>query len=92
MLERHFREQIFPVLTPLAVGPGRPFPYISNLSLSLIVKLQDPEVENDVFARIKVPKEVLPRFVEISKNTFIPLEDLVAQNLGALFPGMEILS
>ena len=92
VLERHFREQIFPVLTPLAVGPGRPFPYISNLSLSLIVKLQDPEVENDVFARIKVPKEVLPRFVEISKNTFIPLEDLVAQNLGALFPGMEILS
>jgi polyphosphate kinase len=92
VLERHFREQIFPVLTPLAVGPGRPFPYISNLSLSLIVKLHDPDAEHDVYARIKVPKEVLPRFVEISTNTFIPLEDLVAQNLGALFPGMQILS
>jgi polyphosphate kinase len=90
-IERHFREQIFPVLTPLAVGPGRPFPYISNLSLSLIVHLHDPDLDHEAFARVKVPKEVLPRFVEISKDTFIPLEDIIAKHLSALFPGMEIL-
>ncbi len=92
VLERHFRDHIFPVLTPLAVGAGRPFPYISNLSLSLIVRLHDPDLEHEAFARVKVPKEVLPRFVEISKETFIPLEDIIAKHLGALFPGMEILS
>jgi polyphosphate kinase len=92
LLERHFREQIFPVLTPLAIGPGRPFPYISNLSLSLIVRLHDPDVDHEVFARVKVPKEVLPRFVEISKNTFIPLEEIIAQHLDALFPGMDIIN
>jgi polyphosphate kinase len=92
VIERHFREQIFPVLTPLAVGPGRPFPYISNLSLSLIVRLRDPDLDHDAFARVKVPKEVLPRFVEISKDTFIPLENIIATNLSALFPGLEILS
>ena len=91
-IERHFREQIFPVLTPLAIGPGRPFPYISNLSLSLIVRLRDPDLDHDSYARVKVPKEVLPRFVEISKNTFVPLEDIIARNLDALFPGMEIIS
>jgi polyphosphate kinase len=92
LIERHFREQIFPVLTPLAIGPGRPFPYISNLSLSLIVRLHDPDVDHEVFARVKVPKEVLPRFVEISPNTFIPLEDIIARHLDSLFPGLEILS
>ena len=92
VIERHFREQIFPVLTPLAVGPGRPFPYISNLSLSLIVRLHDPDLDHEAFARVKVPKEVLPRFVEISDDTFIPLEDIIAKHLDALFPGMEILS
>ncbi|MGA9859746.1 MAG: polyphosphate kinase 1 [Solirubrobacteraceae bacterium] len=91
-IERHFREQIFPVLTPLAVGAGRPFPYISNLSLSLIVRLHDPDSDQEAFARVKVPKEVLPRFVEISKDTFIPLEDIIARHLDTLFPGMEILS
>ncbi|MGI8506604.1 MAG: polyphosphate kinase 1, partial [Solirubrobacteraceae bacterium] len=91
-IERHFREQIFPVLTPLAVGPGRPFPYISNLSLSLIVRLHDPDLDHEAFARVKVPKEVLPRFVEISKDTFIPLEDIIAKHLDALFPGMDIVS
>ncbi len=91
-IERHFREQIFPVLTPLAIGPGRPFPYISNLSLSLIVRLHDPDAEHEAYARVKVPKEVLPRFVEISKDTFIPLEDIIASHLDELFPGMEILS
>jgi polyphosphate kinase len=91
-LERHFREQIFPVLTPLGVGPGRPFPYISNLSLSLIVALRDPDLDHDAFARVKVPKEVLPRFVEIATDTFIPLEDIIAKHLSVLFPGMEILN
>jgi polyphosphate kinase len=92
VIQRRFREQIFPVLTPLAVGPGRPFPYISNLSLSLLVRLHDPDLDHEVFARVKVPKEVLPRFIEIDKNTFIPLEDIIAANLDTLFPGMEILS
>ena len=92
LLQQHFREQIFPVLTPLAIGPGRPFPYISNLSLSLIVRLRDPGLHHDAFARVKVPKEMLPRFVEISRDTFIPLEDIMALHLDALFPGMEIIS
>jgi polyphosphate kinase len=91
-VERHFREQIFPVLTPLAIGPGRPFPYISNLSLSLLVRLRDPDLDQEAFARVKVPKEVLPRFVEISRHTFVPLEDVIARHLDVLFPGMEILS
>jgi polyphosphate kinase len=91
-LAKHFHEQIFPALTPLAIGPGRPFPYISNLSLSLIVRMRDPELDHEVFARVKVPKEVLPRFVEIEKNTFIPLEDMIATHLDALFPGMAVIS
>ncbi len=91
-IARHFREQIFPVLTPLAIGPGRPFPYISNLSLSLLVRLRDPELEHEAYARVKVPKEALPRFVEVSRSTFIPLEEVIAAHLDFLFPGMEILS
>ena len=91
-IERHFREQIFPVLTPLAIGPGRPFPYISNLSLSLIVRLHDPELDHDAYARVKVPKEVLPRFVKIAEDTFVSLEDVIASHLDSLFPGMEIVS
>jgi polyphosphate kinase len=91
-LAGYFREHIFPVLTPLAIGPGRPFPYISNLSLSLLVHLRDPDNDAEVYARIKVPKEVVPRFVEIEKDTFIPLEDLIARHLDSLFPGMEILA
>jgi polyphosphate kinase len=92
LIARHFREEIFPVLTPLAIGPGRPFPYISNLSLSLIVRLHDPDLDHEVYARVKVPKEVLPRFVEIAPETFIPLEQIIARHLDALFPGMEIIS
>jgi polyphosphate kinase len=91
-MDSHFREQIFPVLTPLAIGPGRPFPYISNLSLSLIVRLRDPDLDHDSFARVKVPKEVLPRFVEIGENTFVPLEQIIAEHLDALFPGLDIIS
>ena len=91
-IEHRFREEIFPVLTPLAIGPGRPFPYISNLSLSLIVRMRDPDLDHEVFARVKVPKEVLPRFIEISKDVLVPLEDVIAQHLDALFPGIEIIS
>jgi len=92
-LEDRFRRQIFPVLTPLAVGLGRPFPYISNLSLSLAVSLRDPESDFSTFARVKVPKEMLPRFVPVGDGgkTFVPLEDVIAAHLDALFPGTEIL-
>src|SRR5215207_6406074 len=90
-VDRHFAEQIFPVLTPLAVGPGRPFPYISNLSLSLAVWLRDPVSDQEIFARVKVPKEVLPRFVPLGGDVFVPLETVIARHLDELFPGMEIL-
>jgi polyphosphate kinase len=90
-IDRQFSEQIFPVLTPLAVGPGRPFPYISNLSLSLAVWLRDPVSRTETFARVKVPKEVLPRFVPLGDNLFVPLEAVIARHLEQLFPGMEIL-
>jgi polyphosphate kinase len=90
-IDRQFSEQIFPVLTPLAVGPGRPFPYISNLSLSLAVWLRDPVSRAETFARVKVPKEVLPRFVPLGSDVFVPLEAVIARHLGELFPGMEIL-
>jgi polyphosphate kinase len=89
--DRLFAEQIFPVLTPLAVGPGRPFPYISNLSLSIGVFVRDPVSEVETFARVKVPKEVLPRFVPIGDGTFVPLESVISRHLDDLFPGMEIL-
>src|SRR4051794_3076385 len=91
-LDARFRRQIFPVLTPLAVGLGRPFPYISNLSLSLGVIVRDPVTDVRTFARVKVPKEMLPRFQPVGDgHTFVPLEDLIAANLDQLFPGMEIL-
>src|SRR5919198_5031800 len=91
-LESRFRRQIFPVLTPLAVGLGRPFPYISNLSLSLAVLVRDPVSGHETFARVKVPKEMLPRFVDVDDgSTFVPMEQVIAANLDALFPGMEIL-
>jgi polyphosphate kinase len=93
-LGERFRRQIFPVLTPLAVGHGRPFPYISSLSLSLGVLVRDPTGVEDTFARVKVPTEMLPRFVALDDdpNTFVTLEEVIAANLDALFPGMEILS
>jgi polyphosphate kinase len=90
-LDERFRRQIFPVLTPLAVGLGRPFPYISNLSLSLGVIVRDPVNGLETFARVKVPKEMLPRFVPTGDGrTFVPLEELIAAHLHTLFPGMEI--
>jgi polyphosphate kinase len=132
-LAQHFRRVIFPALTPLAVAPGRPFPYISNLSLSLAVLVRDPAGGETVFARVKVPTEILPRFVTVrsaaatvgaetnpdpdattahperqspaavatatapstsapaASITLVPLEDVIAHHLDALFPGMEIV-
>ena len=91
MIDKFFEKEVFPVLTPLAVDPGHPFPYISNLSLSLAVQIADPVTgEQRRFARLKVPKS-LPRWVPIGRpNHFVALEDVIGANLGALFPGMEI--
>jgi polyphosphate kinase len=91
-LDEYFESQVFPVLTPLAVDPGHPFPYISNLSLSLAVEIRDPETGEDHFARVKVPRS-LPRWVPVigRPTHFVPLEEVIGANLGALFPGMEVL-
>lgn len=87
-----FREQIFPVLTPLAVDPGHPFPYISHLSLNLAVMVRDPQRKQQRFARLKVPP-VLPRFIPLEEGQrYVPLEDVIALHLPALFPGMEIVT
>ena len=89
-IDAYFRSNVFPVLTPLAVDPGHPFPYISNLSLSLAVALRGADGE-ERFARVKVPK-ILPRWVPLpTPNHFIPLEEVIGTNLEALFPGVEIL-
>ena len=85
-----FREQIFPVLTPLAVDPAHPFPYISGLSLNLAVIVRNPVSGNEHFARVKVPPR-LPRFVRLGDNRFLPLEELIAAHLQHLFTGMEVL-
>jgi polyphosphate kinase len=91
-LEELFENRIFPTLTPLVIGLGRPFPYISNLSLSLGVILRDPDQGAEVVARVKVPKELLRRFVSLGDgHTFVALEDVIAHNLGSLFPGMEVV-
>ncbi len=91
-LDQFFEQQVFPVLTPLAVDPGHPFPYISNLSLSLAVLLRDPEGDEELFARVKVPRS-LPRWVPLARsNHFVALEDLIGFHLTSLFPGMPIQS
>ena len=90
-LEKEFQREIYPVLTPLAVGPGQPFPYISGLSLSLAVFVADPETGEERFARVKIP-EGLPRFVEIGgRGLYIPMEQVIAHFLPALFPGATIV-
>jgi polyphosphate kinase len=90
-IDEFFESQVFPVLTPLAVDPSHPFPYISNLSLSLAVQLKHPETGAEEFARVKVPKS-LPRWVPTgTAHRFVPLERLIEGNLSALFPGMEII-
>jgi len=92
-LEGLFISRIFPVLTPLAVDPAHPFPYISGLSLNLAVVVRNPLSEDELFARVKVPPS-LPRFLPTSAiptSRYIPLEDLIAAHLDELFPGMEVL-
>ena len=91
---QRFEDQVFPALTPLVIGLGRPFPYISNLSLSLAVLLRDPETSTQVLARIKVPKELLGRFVRVGsedEHVLVPLEEVIADNLEMLFPGVEVI-
>jgi polyphosphate kinase len=85
-----FEERIFPVLTPLAVDPGHPFPYISNLSLNLAVQVADPDTALVHFARVKVPP-LLGRFASPEDGLYVPLEDVIAANLERLFPGMRIV-
>ncbi|GAA4111018.1 RNA degradosome polyphosphate kinase [Nocardioides fonticola] len=85
-----FKERIFPVLTPLAVDPAHPFPYISGLSLNLAVVLRNPKSGKDHFARVKVPP-IFSRFVPVGNQRFVPLEDVIAEHLKKLFPGMEIV-
>nr|WP_274637428.1 RNA degradosome polyphosphate kinase [Microbacterium bovistercoris] len=92
-LYRYFQEKVFPVLTPLAVDPAHPFPYISGLSLNLAIRIRNARTGRQEFARLKVPP-MLPRFVRLDDGDrirFLPLEDLIANNLADLFPGMEIL-
>jgi polyphosphate kinase len=87
-----FRQQIFPVLTPLAVDPGHPFPYISHLSLNLAVMVRDTQRRQQRFARVKIPP-VLPRFIPLVEGQrYVPLEDVIALHLQALFPGMEVVA
>ncbi len=106
-LHKFFRKQIFPVLTPLAVDPSHPFPYISGLSLNLAVVLRNPTTGKEHFARVKVPG-LLPRFVAVDASgkprrpgdvpdaqegptSFVPLEDVISRHLDYLFPGMEVM-
>jgi polyphosphate kinase len=95
-LRRYFDERVFPVLTPLAIDRGHPFPYISNLSISLAVELEEQTAEGpvDYFARVKVPGS-LPRFVPVEaapagQHWYVLLEDIIAHNLEALFPGLRV--
>ena len=85
-----FRDKIYPVLTPLAVDPAHPFPYISGLSLNLAVVVRNPHTGTELFARVKVPP-LMTRFVHVGSSRFLPLEDIIAAHLGQLFPGMEVL-
>jgi polyphosphate kinase len=90
-LERRFEREIYPVLTPLAVGPGQPFPYISGLSLSLGVFVADAETGEERFARVKIP-EGLPRFLTVGRNgLYLPLEQVIAHFLPRLFPGVSVV-
>ncbi|MET1052570.1 MAG: polyphosphate kinase, partial [Mycetocola sp.] len=95
-LREYFGQQIFPVLMPLAVDPAHPFPYISGLSLNLAIRVRNSKTGRQEFARLKVP-QMLPRFVPVDPSAslenvqYVPLEDLIANHLGDLFPGMEII-
>ncbi len=85
-----FRQRIYPVLTPLVVDPAHPFPFISGLSLNLAVLIADPRTDATVFARVKVPP-LLPRFLALSQNRYVPIEDVIAAHLTDLFGGVEVL-
>jgi polyphosphate kinase len=87
--KRFFKERVFPVLTPLAVDPAHPFPYISGLSLNLAVLVRNPETGKEHFARVKVPP-IFSRFVPVGEQRFVPLEDVISEQLKKLFPGMEV--
>jgi polyphosphate kinase len=89
-LGQEFRQRVFPVLTPLAVDPSHPFPYISGLSLNLAVLVGNPQTGAEHFARVKVPP-LLSRFQKVGKQRFVPLEEIIAAHLGQLFPGMEVV-
>jgi len=91
-LSEYFRDQVFPVLTPLAVDPAHPFPYISGLALNLAVTVRDTETAGERFARVKVPDNV-DRFARVQQgvDVFLPLEDLIAAHLNMLFPGMDVV-
>ncbi len=89
-LSNLFADRIFPVLTPLAVDPAHPFPYISGLSLNLAVVVRNPQTGQEHFARVKVPP-LLSRFTDVGDAHFVPLEDVIAAHLEELFPGMEVL-
>jgi polyphosphate kinase len=90
--DQFFETEVFPVLTPVTLEPGQPFPYITNLALSLAVETYDPATGNSRFARVKVPKR-MPRWFPFGQpGQFIPLEQIIGANLGALFPGVQILS
>ncbi|MBK5939223.1 polyphosphate kinase 1 [Halochromatium roseum] len=95
-LRGHFRTNIFPMITPLAMDPAHPFPFISNLALNLLVRLRFPGGSDSYMARIKVPvsKDVSKRLIQVDglDNTFVTLDDLIVHNLDMLFPGMEIVS
>lgn len=99
--QQYFTEWVFPILTPIAVDPSHPFPYVSNLSLSLAVVVQNPETGSERFARVKVPK-LLPRFIPLPQSLYphrkgravvwagVPIEQIIAHHLSSLFPGMKV--
>jgi polyphosphate kinase len=89
--KRLFKERIFPVLTPLAVDPAHPFPYISGLSLNLAVLVRNPKTDKEHFARVKVPP-IFSRFIPVGEQRFVPLEDVISEHLKPLFPGMEVVA
>ena len=90
LCKRLFKERVFPVLTPLAVDPAHPFPYISGLSLNLAVLVRNPKTGKEHFARVKVPP-IFSRFVPLGNQRFVPLEDVIREHLKRLFPGMDVL-
>ncbi len=90
-LSEVYRERVFPVLTPLAVDPAHPFPYISGLSLNLALVMRNPETGKDHFARVKVPP-IIDRWMEAGPGRLVPLEDVIAAHLDLLFPGMQVVA